>query len=319
MPLVAFTTAACREAAQRHGLAPDLDAIAQKIEREQQHLPRRLGHHFECKELGKDYRLVAYLESVDGHEVLVLAAVFRQEGRQGDYHDFYSVCDDWEAAMGQLPGDQPTRPQVSAWLAERLRTDPPEPLPAPSGTEHDFLYSTFSPQSESDDQMIYESERWVYACQAGEWTSRLYSLSQVIADALVLQGQTPPWSPKTFWSDAQRLGVVYIWEARDILLIEPIKHADDAAAAAARFIADFNPKNEPALVIDWTQLAYPAYFALDPDTWQVVQDDPAANYALSSEEMDLLRGLRKSDPERDGRREAHSRCSSTAAPAAANR
>lgn len=306
MSLFAYLTPACRAAAQRHGLAPDVDALAHKIEREQQNLPRRLGHNFECKELGKDYRLVAYLEPVDGHEILVLAAVFRQEGRQGDYHDFYTACHDWEAAMTLLPGDQPTRPDLSRWLADRLHTDPPEPLPAPSGTEHDFLYSTFSPQSEFDDQMIYETERWVEACQANDWKSRLYSLSRVVADALVRQDQTPPWTPKTYWSEAQGLGVVYVWEARDILLIEPIKHVDDATAAAGRFLADFNPKNDPALVVDWKQLAYrayPAYFALDADTWEVVQADPAANYALSSEEMDLLRGLRKSDPERDGRRE----------------
>lgn len=307
MTLFAYPTETCKEAAAKHGLQHDLARIAEKIERDQRAVGfDPLGPHIFRKEMGKDFRLISYKVLIDDDQVEVLAAVFRQEGKdRGVYGgDLLDAKHDRPRLM-KLLGGEVGAAVLRPWLTQRRAADPPTPLPPPSPPEQEFLYSAFAPNTDDGCLTVFETERWVEAVNSEAWTRWMSSLWKVVGRGPEVPPTEAPDRPLVYWSEEDRVGFVYATDAAHnaLLLIEPLLAEGDAADAAARFADLLGAAGGGHSFARLADRAYPAYYLLDFDIWTKIQEDPTANFALSAEEMQLLDGLRTPAAAGTGRRE----------------
>jgi hypothetical protein len=287
MALLCYVTEQIQTDATTHGIAKaKVNAFAQEVEKRQSlagfdHFPPPCLT--KKKIFGFNFRLVASERRVGEHLVVVLLRLVVRGG--SEYGAFLDDPPTWAARHFSVELDDA---RLTAWVADRTKSEPP-PTAAPlSEVEQTFLWS--SPYSaEIDDLMICETHEWVQAVREPRIADRLIRLpSMILAAAGGPAGQVQILRS----SDDKSLAMVAcnLPATRQCMLLslsygEPEHQLQDHSAAWADRLSSADSE----MVLRYSRRSYPSILCCDDDMWMAVQKDPQANLALSPEEADILR------------------------------
>ena len=292
MAIVVYITDQCRQNAAEHGFQEPLETFAQSVERQQSTSyfdPFPPPYLVKKQFGGRQGRLIAQLHTSGEHAVVVFLAVMIRGTAE------------YEQQFAKDPNDYGRRHFSDAFTVEGLERFVREktavaPLPSkpkPSDGENGFLYTAFQHQTDTEpDGIVYETALWVE--QVSQPGTQGY-LSNLNGACLELLSKSSGLHCEGVANRAGWRVWAYRWEEH-LLLITLQTNGDENSGRqeAESLIAKL--AGDPSLGIQQvSRRAYPDLVMADADLWMELEREPVGNMALSPEESDVLRSVRRGE------------------------
>jgi hypothetical protein len=301
MALLVYVTEPCREDAGRHGQSSMIESIKSSIERWQNltGFELFLPTPFAKRKIGRNFRLLAYTVPF-GDDELILFLRFVGRGSKDYEHFLSNWSDENSPVIRQLqPYDQI---QLRSFYEELTRVTPLPRPGEPSSEERAWLYDVFRKPLPEDELLVLETESWARRMRSSENRDFLALYHQVLEQLGTrnLQEASLNTDIAENWDPNRRVGILYHYrpEVQRLLLLEPIRQADDFDATKAEYrrrLASIGTEQHQLSQI--AARSYPYIMILDQDAWLRIQKDEEANLALSPEEAELLDSVHRAGVE----------------------
>ncbi len=249
-------------------------------------------------------RIVGRMYRIAGRDVFCFLAAFERKSR--DYTDFL-----WDR---RLYGAKYLDSQVDArsledWVrgqsnATGVPISQTQPLP-------DELWAWLEPPHEAlaalpggDDIQIYESRRWVQDIAGRRFQESLLRFYDLLKDAVQNQGVERATSKHGTVEISNREGSSILVRRfgvrpQSLFLVAPFLGTTTAAQLDEAVSASKLAAGDNMLVEDIARRSrrtYPSYLLADEQAWRAIENDAAANLALSGEEENLLQSVANGAP-----------------------
>lgn len=161
MALMVFITENCKGDARDHGMASELEAFKERVERTQSTSlfdPFPPPYFVKKKIGGRQGRLIADLRPHGEHAVIVFLAIMIR-----GHHAYESEFARDPVGYGKRHfADLVSEQELAKLVEERTRTAPPPAKSEPSAAEYAFLFNSFSHhQDTAGGDLVCETHEWV--------------------------------------------------------------------------------------------------------------------------------------------------------------
>lgn len=301
-----YVTPNCQEDAQRYNVP--IQKVKNKIISGMSCLERFEDNYYVLKKCnGYDNRFITWkyspnIEGYDSVDVYILLRILKRGNKDYDTrfssgnltqrHAVANFSDiDWKD-VDNFVKESLSKP-VEAFVEDRQLL---------SQEEQNYVYNTGIMIGSLEDQMVYESKEWVESIRHQDFTHQLGSICTKLGNFFTLTGQedfhdgvllenyvieTIVPIPQTNW-----YALIYTLPDKDGWFLGNIDKRENLEAtkkdAFSFMYTDSRPSRE--VIIQKTRRVYPLlYLAEDSEFWNEMEKDPWGNYALSGEELRILR------------------------------
>lgn len=301
MPIYVHVTDDCANEANRHGQSSLVDGVRQGVETTQSltGFDYFLPTPFIKKSLGRSFRLIGYRVPIGNDELILFLRVLARGGNEYEY-----FLENWDENTENVtrqfqPYNEAQLHQIHARLSAVPAAPPP---PAPNEEERAWLYEVLRGQSDAEELLILETDAWVRKMRAPANREFLALYHQAIEqmDLSQLGGASSNTDCKVYWEKSKRVGIAYLYrpDRQRLILLEPLRHADDGDAIVAHHRTRLSKVGDSAHELSRVAgRSYPYLMVLDQDAWLAIQKDEEANLALSPEEAELLESIHRTGAE----------------------
>lgn len=296
MSLYVYVSEKCEKDAENHSLIEKIEELKNKIEYNQEILnfkPLQFSG-FLKKPFGKTYRLFMNEYEIEEDTVIIFLTILpksHNDEKKWTYdNEFRNIkC---EEIFNEA--------EIYNYLKERKENKPLDPPPKPTPEEEAWLTEVFSYEEDEEDIIVLETHEWI------EETAK-ESFQSAMTPLCVLLEKIDKKKEKKInceWSDDNKVGFLYRYFdfLRCILLIKPTEILlsdneidksieQDEHLFRIAFIEDKNEGMEALLKSAYR--SYPHYITIDKEAWRAVQKGKEANLALSPEESNILKSVKK--------------------------
>jgi hypothetical protein len=288
-------TDSCAEDARNHGQTSLVANLQTSVEQTQNltgfssFLPTALLK----RSVGRKFRLLAYRVPVQDDEIILF---LRLLGRGGKEYEYFLANWDTHAEEVLARFRVPPTAEVLRIHADLTAVRLAQRHPEPDAEEQAWLYEVFSPANQTDELLVLETHSWVKKMRSPENREFLALYHQTLeqTDTATLRASATITDVQVYWDDRTRLGFAYLYrkELDRLLLLEPLRHGDDAQIAVQEYkqVLAKNP-DTPEGLARVALRSYPFLIVLEQNAWLAIQKDEEANLALSPEEADLLESI----------------------------
>ena len=303
MAIYVYATEACREEARKHSVEPQLDRIIRKVESDQSYSQfQPFPSPFLVKKKFGMFigRLIAQVEEVDGHVVLILLAFMLRGSKE--YKDRGGFHNDPQKYSDQHFRARYKSDDLARFVAQKEQDPPIAAKPGLEEQESLILHDALSASQGTTEHSFCDGRAWMAAISQKTISNRKQSIHKHI------EGLMGCWDPAS--ADAAPGGQVsvlpdsngmQVWTrlfpGLGIRLLVAVGTAaeikDKVDEKTKEIVGMASPAKEQVLRV--SVRLYPELVVLSYDLWAQLQDDEDSNLALSPEEEDVRRSVRISE------------------------
>ncbi len=248
-----------------------------------------------------DLRLIGRILRHNEHQVLCMLTILERKGRE--YHEFYQQDTEDYGEHHLMP--KLSMEGLTSFLTSQLESPERQCVDLPALPES---YRSWLDQSEwgkhlaGDDITIYESRSWVAAFRQKDVHKHWKSFYGIVLDATSnhSSGHSVDGWPGVLSVNVGTQSVLLfkdLHNAKTLFLIRPFtqkpQHEAIRSALEESFVVDCAKLLEEGMPVlevlgPHARRAYPAFILADEDAWYEIEQEQAANLALSPEEKDVL-------------------------------
>lgn len=296
MALYVHTSTDCKRDAQKHDQDRLLANLSESVQSSQNltGFDTLLPSPFVKKALGRNFRLIGVRKPISNDIVVLFLRILSRGSRE--YENFLKAWENQTEAL--LNKYQPNLHETIKSVHDHCtrHSSVPEIAP-PSTVESKWLYNVRQPPTLADDLVVMETENWVQAMKAPENTPYLTSFHGILKNLIddIDTGSNHSHNIRTLWDSEQERGIIYV-RAHDpsiLLLLEAIKRGDEIESTIKKYKQQIDNLNRQKSTLARMAIrSYLLLMVLDQTAWIEIQQDQAANLALSPEETRLLQNIR---------------------------
>lgn len=303
MAIYVYATEACREEARKHSVEPQLDRIIRKVESDQSYSQfQPFPSPFLVKKKFGMFigRLIAQVEEVDGHVVLILLAFMLRGSKE--YKDRGGFHNDPQKYADQHFRSRYKSEDLARFVSQKEQEPPVATKPGLEEQESLILHNALSASQGTTEHSFCDGRAWMAAISQKTISNRKQSIHKHIEGLMgcwdAASGDAAPGGQVSVLPDSNGL---HIWTRlfpelgiRLLVAVGTAAEIKDKVDAKTKEIVDTaNPTKEQVLRI--SVRLYPELVVLSYDLWAQLQDDEDSNLALSPEEEDVRRSVRISE------------------------
>ena len=299
MALYVHTSTECKSDAQKHDQDRLLANLSESVQSSQNltGFDTLLPSPFVKKALGRNFRLIGVRKPISNDIVVLFLRILSRGSRE--YENFLKAWENQTEAL--LNKYQPNLHETIRSVHDHCtrHSSVPEIAP-PSTVESKWLYNVRQPPTLADDLVVMETENWVQAMKAPENTPYLTSFHGILKNLIddIDTGSNHSHNIGTLWDSEQEHGIIYV-RAHDpsiLLLLEAIKRGDEIESTIKKYKQQIDNLNRQKSTLARMAIrSYLLLMVLDQTAWIEIQQDQAANLALSPEETRLIQNIRSQD------------------------
>jgi hypothetical protein len=289
MDYIVYIADECKKEAREHGYIDALEKLARDVEQKQNvaNFDQFPAPFFVKKKFGdKRGRLIAAQENITGYAVIKFLAVLIKADKK--YNDF-------QESNTNANGDKYLRrvnsEELRKFVEEKIAKEPPPKKQSLSSEEESFLYSSNTNYSLENESLIYESEDWIKAINSKPYINYLSPICNVISniankdsvDTHSINIENLPNHNIVFFADHEK---------KYLFLIGLCSTGENSE----NIFEQWKKKQESTDIARLARRSYPYYLLADPDIWFEIEKDPQSNFALSGEEINVLKSISGQNP-----------------------
>jgi hypothetical protein len=171
------------------------------------------------------------------------------------------------------------------FVEEKISKDPPLKKQSLSDEEDSFLYSVKTTYNLENESLIYESEDWIKAINSKPYTNYLSSIYDVVYNIV---NSSNIDRHCIHIKNLQNHNIVFFNnnENKHVFLAGLYIKAD-----VEKNIGQWIKLQKYSDIARIARRSYPQYLVADPDLWFEIEKDSQSNFALSGEEIDVLKSI----------------------------
>jgi hypothetical protein len=292
MDYIVYVADECRKEAREHNYLDALEKTAKDVERNQSianfdqfPVPFLVKKKFASVQ----GRLVAAKEIVNmngnNYAVIKFLAVLIKADKE--YNDFQNNT----SANGDKFLQRVNSEKLGIFLGEKITKDPPPKKQSLSNEEESFLYSSNTTYNLENEFLIYESENWIKAINNKPYINYLSAIYDSVFD--IVNGNN---------SDKHHVGIKNLPDHNIVFFNDHEKKyvflagIYPAEVEIEKHIERWRKLKETSNIIKIARRSYPQYLVAGSDLWFDIEKDPQSNFALSGEEIDVLKSINNQSP-----------------------
>lgn len=287
MAIFVYITPECQKDAQGQGCWPEVQKFAQRVRKEQR---TSILDHFPPPYLKKRFRrqerLIASERNIGEHLVVIFHRLLIR-GSKPYEHFLLDPLGYGDQHFQGMVGDE----TLHEMIVREMEEEPPEPKPAPSEVEQQYLWSVYADDGNTaNDVFLYESKEWIQAVSSERLAPRLYSLSQLVEELAIECAKAPHGAPyQVLAYDGLSLVYRHFPQHNKMLLLDVCLGEWNPSGMLERYRSVLEEKEVADIdILKCSRRGYPSLLLLDPDAWMKLENNQGANLALSPEEGELL-------------------------------
>ncbi|MDR3326748.1 MAG: hypothetical protein LBT04_01215 [Prevotellaceae bacterium] len=292
MEYIVYITDECRSEAKSHDCTDALEKAARDVECNQSisNFDPFPTPYFVKKKFGsKQGRLVAAQEiiNISGIEYSVIKFLSVLIRGDREYDDFQcKAIDNGDKFLRRVKPEE-----LRKFVEEKIVKDPPPKKKPLSEEENSFLFSSNTTYSLENEALIYESDDWIKAINGKSYTNYFSPICDAVsdlangmnADKHCIDIKSLSGHNIVFFADREKNYIFLI----GLYSIE--ENIDE-------IVEQWKKRQETTEVARLARRSYPQYLIADPDLWFDIEKDSQSNFALSGEEITVLKSTTEQKP-----------------------
>jgi hypothetical protein len=286
MDYIVYITDECRKEAMERNYGEAFDKMEQAVERKQgiaNFDPSFPAPFLVKKKFGAFRgRLIAEKEIAningDDYAVIKFLAVFIKADKE--YKDFrHNPKTNGEKFLRRIDTEE-----LKKYIEEKIASDPPRKKPPLSDDEKAFLYSSNTPSNLENEPLIYESEEWIKAINSKPYVNYLSAIYDAVANNLVGGNNADKRSIAV-----KNLHIIFFQcpDKKYLFLIDLCSAKENIE----NIFEQWKKRKESTGIARLARRSYPQHLLGDENIWFKIEKDAQSNFALSGEEIDVLKSI----------------------------
>jgi hypothetical protein len=290
MVYIVYITDECWKEARAHNYTDALGKLARDVEQKQNvaNFDQFPSPFFIKKKFGSfQGRLLAAQEIVtignsDYAVIKFLAVLIRADK---EYNDFQSS----NTAINSDKYLRRVNPEeLRKFVEEKIEKEPPLKKQPLSSEEESFLYSSKTTYSLENESLIYESENWIKSINSKQYTNYLSQIYDAICD--IADSDTAGNHSK----NVRNLKIIFFNDPDKRYLFLIGLYSDDENIES--IFEQWKKCQETTTIVRLARRSYPQYLLGDEKLWYEIEKDSQSNFALSGEEINVLKSINEQNP-----------------------
>ena len=288
MDYIVYIADECRKEAREHNYTDALEKHARDVEQNQYvgNFDKFPVPFFVKKQFaGKQSRLIAAQEIVtinntDYAVLKFLAVLIKADKEYNDFQDRANV--NGEKYLKRVDSET-----VKKYVEEKIAKEPPPKKQNLSDAENSFLYSSNATYSLDNEPLIYESGDWINAINSKPYSHYLSHIHEGVFD--LVNGSNTGDHCISIKNQQNHTIIFYTDHEKKYLFLIGLCSAD---ADIEGIFEQWKKRQETTDIVRLARRAYPQYLlGGDPESWFEIEKDLQSNYALSGEEINVLKSI----------------------------
>jgi hypothetical protein len=292
MDYVVYIADECRREAKTHNYTDALEKLAGDVERKQNvaNFDQFPTPFFVKKKFGAfQGRLIAAQEiiNINGTDYAIMKFLAILVKADKEYSEFQNNA----KANGDKYLKRINSVDLKKAIEERVAEKPPIKKQSLSDEEKSFLYSSNTNYSLENESLIYESEDWIKAINSKPYINYLSPICNAISS--IVSKDSADIHFKNIESLSNHNIVFFVdHEKKYLFLIGLCSSEEDSS----NIFEQWKKRQESTDIARLARRSYPNYLLADPDIWFDIEKDPQSNFALSGEEITVLKSINEQNP-----------------------
>jgi hypothetical protein len=285
MDYIVYIADECRKEARDHNYTDSLERVARDVEQKQNvaNFDQFPTPFFVKKKFGTfQGRLIAAQEIVNintnDYAVIKFLAVLIKADKE--YNDFQ---DSNTNANGDKYLRRVNSEELRKFVEEKITKEPPPKKQSLSTEEESFLYSSNTTYSLENESLIYESEDWIKSINNKQYANYLSPIYDTVCE--LADGNN---SDKHSISIKNLQIIFFNTTEEKYLFLIGLCSADENIE---NIFEQWKKNQESTDIARLARRSYPQYLLSDEDLWHEIEKDPQSNFALSGEEINVLKSM----------------------------
>jgi hypothetical protein len=293
MDYIVYIADECRKEARTHNYTDALEKQSRDVEQKQNiDNFEKFPTPFFVKKQFAEYkgRLIAAQEivNIDNSDYAVIKFLAVLIKADKEYNDF-------EDSRTKVNGDRylnrVNSEELREFVKEKIAKEPPSKKQSLSNEEESFLYSSNTTYNLENESLIYESESWIKTINSKQYVNYLSAIYDAVFE--IVNGDN---------SDKHCIGIKNLPNHNIVFFYDREKKyvfLDGIYATGTEIeksIYRWTKRKETSDIVRIARRSYPQYLIAEADLWLEIEKDPQSNFALSGEEIDVLKSINNQNP-----------------------
>jgi hypothetical protein len=289
MDYIVYIADECKKEAREHNYIDALEKLARDVEQKQNiaNFDQFPAPFFVKKKFGdKRGRLIAVQEKItvnnDDYAVIKFLAVLLKADKE--YDDFQNNA----KGNGVKYLQRTDLEELKTAIKEKVAKEPPAKKQPLSDKEESFLYDSNTNYSLENESLIYESEDWIKAINSKQYANYLSPIHDAVFDIVNSN------NIDKYIINIKNLQIIFSNdpEQKYLFLIGLCSSGENSV----NIFEKWKKHQESTEIERLARRSYPNYLLADSDIWFEIEKDPQSNFALSGEEINVLKSISGENP-----------------------
>jgi hypothetical protein len=292
MNYIVYITDECRKEAKEHNYIEALERTAHDVEYNQSIAnfdPFPVPFLIKKKFGTFPGRLIAAKETVNinGDDYVAIKFLSVRIRADKDYNDFQNNTD----ANGDKFLRRVNSEELRKFIEEKIKKEPPQKKQPLSNKEEAFLYSANTTYNLENESLIYESEDWIKAINSKPYT---YYLSPIYDEVYNLADNDNSGKHIANIKNLKNHHIIFFKNHEEKYIF--LAGLCSAESDIDKIMEQWTKRQETSDIARIARRSYPQYLLLDNDLWFEIEKDSQSNFALSGEEINVLKSINDKNP-----------------------
>jgi hypothetical protein len=176
-------------------------------------------------------------------------------------------------------------------IEEKVAKEPPAKKQSLSAEEKSFLYGSNTNYGLENESLIYESEDWIKAINSKPYINYLSPIYNVISN--IVNKDSENIHCINIENLPNHIIIFFANHEKKYLFLIGLYSSEDDSENICK---QWKKRHESTDIARLARRSYPNYLLADPDIWFEIEKDPQSNFALSGEEIDVLKSINEPNP-----------------------